>query len=772
MRFSITIIVLLVASSWIGCDRPSRPTSLSTAKSPQPISVPVSETGSDDPSLDSSDRSTSVALSTRKSDRVSDSHQRMVQRLREVHTESLDNPYFGRGALRNAKRQYDAAKQSGDFMGALEAIVAIGKELTFSGKPDIALQTYRQADQMLQYMRQSGAPPKLISQWEGKVHLGRAIAGMRKAENENCVHCQDGEGCLFPIRPKGVHQQRAGAEIARDNLVEVIRRNPDNVAAVWLLNLAHMTLGTFPDGVPKTYDLPRRRLHSEVDFPWFPNVASPLGLDTMSLSGGVIADDFDGDHWLDLIVSDWSSTGQLRYFRNNGDGTFTDRTEDAGLTGIFGGLNLNQADYDNDGDLDVLVLRGAWLRETGNHPNSLLQNDGHGVFRDVSYEAGIAGADYPTQTAAWADFDSDGDLDLFVGNEESPSQLFENDGTGAFTDVADKMGVNVTSFAKGVAWGDYDDDGDPDLYISNYMSPNVMFRNDGDDGFTDVTDPLGVAGPDASFAVWFWDYNNDGHLDLYCPGYLEGVQHVAADYFEMDSKGQTDLLYQGNGDGTFTEVGRKRGLTHVTQTMGCNFGDLDNDGFLDVYLGTGYPGFEALMPNVMYRNERGRKFVDVSVAGGFSHLQKGHAIAFADLDHDGDQDVFAELGGAYPGDGFHNALFANPGFGRNSLSLRLIGTDSAASAIGTRVEATFRDGDSTRSVYRWIGSGSSFGANPLRESIGVGTAESIDRLVIHWPKSGAKQTFTDVRCNQLIVITEGMGSFDTVPLTPVPFQLD
>lgn len=717
-------------------------------------------------------KTASEKIAERPSDLIADSHQRMLARLREVQLESQDNPYFGRGALLAAKRDYDRAKSEGDFLGTLQAIESVGRELTFSGNPDDALKTYAQADRLLAVMRRSGAPPELITSWEGRIHFGKGIAGMRKAENENCVHCQDGEGCLFPIRPKGVHQLKQGAEIARDNFVEVIRRNPNNVAAVWLLNLAHMTLGTFPEGVPKTYDLPRDRLKSEVDFPWFANVALPLGLDTMSLSGGVIAEDFDGDHWLDLVVSEWGGSGQLRYFRNNGDGSFSDQTESANLAGIFGGLNLVQADYDNDGDIDVLVLRGAWLRETGNHPNSLLENDGSGRFRDVAYQAGLAGNDFPTQTAAWNDFDRDGDLDLMVGNEQSPSQLFQNNGNGTFNDIASKVGLQINSFVKGVAWGDIDEDGFPDLYVSNYMTPNRLFHNDFGEGFTDITEQSGVAAPKASFAVWFWDYNNDGNLDLFCPGYLEGVQHVAADYFEMDSKGQTDLLYQGNGDGTFTEVGQQRGFDHVSQTMGCNFGDLDNDGFLDIYLGTGYPGFEALMPNVMYRNEGGKSFQDVSVAGGFSHLQKGHAIAFADFDHDGDQDVFAELGGAYPGDGFRNALFENPGFQRHSLSVRLIGTESNSCAIGARIKATFHDDEQERSVYRWVGSGSSFGANPFRESIGTGNATKVDRLEITWPRSGKTQVFEEIDCDQLLLITEGDPQPTRVELVPTRYQTD
>jgi len=175
-----------------------------------------------------------------------------------------------------------------------------------------------------------------------------------------------------------------------------------------------------------------------------------------------------------------------------------------------------------------------------------------------------------------------------------------------------------------------------------------------------------------------------------------------------------------------------------------------------VYLGTGFPQYEGLVPNVMYWNRGGKRFADVTTAGGFGHLQKGHAIAFADLDRDGDQDVFAEMGGAFKGDAFGNALFRNPGFGNHALTLVLVGVQSNRSAIGARIRCDLVEDGTTRSVYRHVSSGGSFGASPLRQAIGLGRAEQVDVLVIEWPTSGLVQTFRDVPAGRTFRVTEGV----------------
>ena len=200
---------------------------------------------------------------------------------------------------------------------------------------------------------------------------------------------------------------------------------------------------------------------------------------------------------------------------------------------MYGGLNLIPGDYDNDGDLDILVLRGAWVGKAGQHPNSLLRNDGQGRFEDVTFEAGLGEVHYPTQTAAWADYDNDGDLDLYVGNETSPEftspcQLFCNNGDGTFTDIAARAGVTQGGYAKGVAWGDYDGDRFPDLYVSNLLGPNRLYRNNRNGTFTNLASQLSVTQPLRSFPVWFWDFDNDGTLDLFVASYTGPAGHVAA----------------------------------------------------------------------------------------------------------------------------------------------------------------------------------------------------------------------------------------------------
>ncbi len=450
---------------------------------------------------------------------------------------------------------------------------------------------------------------------------------------------------------------------------------------------------------------------------------------------------------------------------NRGDGGFEDRTAEAGLTGILGGLNLVQADYDNDGDIDLLILRGAWLEAAGRHPNSLLRNNGNSTFTDVTFDAGLGDAHYPTQTASWADYDNDGDLDLYIGNEAKPGQdfpcqLFRNNGDGTFTDVARDAGVENLRYAKGVIWGDYDNDRFPDLYVSNGRSPNRLYHNNGDGTFIDLAMQLNVAAPADSFPVWFWDFDNDGALDLFVSSYymkssLTRLFAVASSYLGQEHPAETRRIYKGDGHGGFTDVAAQVGLTRLTLPMGSNFGDLDNDGFLDFYLGTGYPSYFGLIPNVMFHNKGGTQFVDVTTSGGFGNLQKGHGVVFADLDQDGDQDVLEQMGGAFPGDGFGNVFYENPGFGNSWIVIRLAGVQSNRFGVGARIRAEITENGKPRTIYKHVNSGGSFGCNPLTQQVGLGTADRIDTLEIYWPTTDQTQRFADVAVNRAIEITEG-----------------
>jgi hypothetical protein len=537
-----------------------------------------------------------------------------------------------------------------------------------------------------------------------------------------------------------------------------------------------MTLDTYPEGVPEAYRVPPEVFESEVPFPRFINNSIILGLDSFTGAGGVIIDDFDNDEHLDVFSCSWDpAEGVAQIFWNDGEGRFTDGTREAGLERMLGGLHTVQGDYDNDGLLDIFILRGAWQGLSGKHPNSLLRNNGDRTFTDVTIEAGLAEYGFPTQAGAFADYDNDGDLDLFIGNESlspqvnAPNQLFRNEGDGTFVDVAQAAGVADWGFSKGVAWGDYDNDGLQDIYVSNRFSANHMYHNNGDGTFTDVAKELGVDEPKQSFPVWFWDFDNDGNLDLYVMSRVGGPQglqsHLASVLgLPFKTSDEHSRLYRGDGSGGFEEVSQQSGLTIHGYPMGANYGDIDNDGFLDIYEGTGFAIYEALIPNRMYRNAGGERFEDVTFAGGFGHLQKGHGISIADLDNDGDQDVFHQLGGAYPGDYYSDAMFENPGHGNHWLTLRLVGVQSNRSAIGARVRCGIVEDGKQRILHRSVDTGGSFGSNPLRQQLGLGQAERIEFLEVYWPATGLTQRFEGVPLDRFVVVTEDQDHLKVLDL--------
>ncbi len=687
---------------------------------------------------------------------TADTHDQMLTVLSEVKQRTpIDNAYLGDADLRQLNSQLETADSPTEQMqirwNRAPVLLRLGQFEEALDDLRFVLQNFRDA--------QSNMPADLVTDFETDLHYRLAVVNLRIGETANCVHCQTGESCILPIAAGGVHQHPAGSEQAIENLSVVLRNRPDHLAARWLLNLAYMTLGKYPDDVPPELLIAPETYESETSFQRLLNVGRPAGLATFGLAGGVIVDDFDGDDLVDVIASDWKTDAQLRLFRNVGDGTFEDQTEQAGLSGLFGGLNLRHADFDNDGDLDVFVLRGGWLSQQNLSPNSLLENDGHGVFRDVTFATGLGDIHHQTQTADWADFDNDGWIDLFIGNETGPCQLFHNSGRGTFVDVAADAGALNNRFTKGVTCGDFNNDRYPDIYISNLGGPNRLYLNNRDGTFTDTAEQAGVTGPIESFPTWCWDYNNDGSLDIFVGGYDLSAQGMlesfVADFVGLNTSAEKDTLYQGNGTGQFHDVSALQRVSRVTLPMGCNFGDINGDGFLDYYLGTGYQQYDALQPNRLLLNQSGEYFDDVSTASGLSHLQKGHGVSFADLDNDGDQDVFIVLGGANPGDGFSNALFRNPGFENHWITVELHGTQSNAAAIGARIRVVIAGAGRQQSIYRWITAGSSFGGNPFRQTIGLGAAQQIRALEVYWPASDTTQTFADVAVDQFVEITEG-----------------
>lgn len=700
-----------------------------------------------------------------------DGHQRMLDELKEIVSRTQnENPYLGRREVDQLQLELESRSTAGllPVTSRVSLMATLGFHKLRIGEDDDAISDLQSA-----YRLWKEHSTEIAGELGKRLLMMLAVAHLRVAESENCVNCETGQSCIFPFQVEAIHDRPSGSQDAQIYLRELLERDQGDLTARWLMNLTAMSLGKHPEALSaETLINPDRFLSTE-SFPRFVNRAPDLGLDTMSLSGGIIVDDFNGDGLLDLVCSDCHPEGQLRLFCNNGDGTFLETTSTAGLTGITGGLNILQADFDNDGSLDILVLRGAWLGEFGRQPNSLLKNDGRGNFRDVTFEAGLGDVHYPTQTAAWADFDLDGDLDLYVGNENYPCQLFINDGHGVFDDIAQSSGVENNGLTKGVVWGDYDSDGDPDLYVSNLGASNRLYQNQGSNRFLDVAAELGVQQPNPSFPVFFWDFNNDGHLDISAFSYNADASDVAADYLSLPMTSEPDAHYQNDGTGGFVNSTSRLKLDRVTHPMGANFGDLDYDGYLDFYLGTGDIPFQMLVPNLAFRSHQGKSFTDVTQESGLGHLQKGHGIAFADLDRDGDQDVVIEIGGAFAADSFKNAVFENTASREESnhwIALRLIGVTSNRSAIGTRIRAVIEENGQERSIYRWVNSGGSFGANPLQQQIGLGQANSIKSLEIDWPASGTRQRFLNIAAGQFLEIREDTGEFKVLPWKATPFQ--
>lgn len=611
-----------------------------------------------------------------------------------------------------------------------------------------------------------------------------ALAYMRLGERQNCVKSHNSESCIMPIKAHGVHIIKTGSQQAIQLYKKILDTEPGDYESRWLLNVAYMTLGGYPAEVPAQWLIPNLDKDSSGhSIKPFLDVAANVGITGRNMSGGVIIDDFNNDDYLDIVISNWSLNEPMHYYQNNKKGGFADVSESSELGRFKGGLSMTQADYDNDGDVDIFVLRGAWMHEFGRQPNSLLRNNGDGTFTDVTIKSGLY-SEYPTQAGTWNDFNNDGYLDLFIGNESSeiesyPCELYINNQNGTFTNVAEAAHCDVKRYIKGVTATDYDNDGDIDIFLSGMDKKKMLLKNTGIKNgipqFTDATDQSGLASINAlTFPTWFWDYDNDGWQDVFVCGYkFEGSisGNVAKEELGIPNDGSKMYLYHNNHDGTFSDVSKTAGLNRCVFSMGANFGDIDNDGFLDMYLGTGNPDYKSLTPNKLFKNLGNGQFADVTVSSRVGNLQKGHAVAFNDLDNDGSTDIFIEVGGAFTGDAFSNSLYLNPGQNDNRwIKLKLEGTDSNRSAIGAKVKVSFREKGVSRSVYRVMNSGGSFGASALRMEIGIGQATVIDQIEVTWPKGGKKKVFKNIQPNQFIKITEGEKDFTKVAVKRTNFS--
>ncbi|WP_235295839.1 CRTAC1 family protein [Portibacter marinus] len=552
-----------------------------------------------------------------------------------------------------------------------------------------------------------------------------ALAYLRKAEQENCFHQSGKNACTLPFTESTIHTNKRSGQRSVELLLQMLKFKPNDVESKWLLNIAARAIGSVEMIPQEHYINLNLSENSEIEF------VNTFQDASMGHAGGSSMEDFDNDGDLDLFVTSYHLNDNVRYYVNE-NGTFKDHTKKAFLNGITGGLNLIHGDVNGDGFQDILILRGGWLESFGNLPPSLLINQGDHTFIDRTEEWGIL-VYQPTQTAAFSDFNNDGQLDLILGSERKSVRLYEN--TGAHFRQVEQSGINCKGFVKGISVGDVNNDGLSDIYISVLGDENQLYLNKDNFQFEDKTEIFGVASPINSFVTWFFDYNNDGWEDLFVGGYNIDNKRRMIDESIKDFMGDTvafshPRLYRNEGGSKFTDVTNEVGLNKELFAMGGNYGDVNNDGYLDIYLGTGEFNMWAIMPNRLFINQNGEYFTDETFNSGLGMIQKGHGISFGDFDNDGDQDIFHTIGGAVQGDVFMNYLYENKSTPRNWITL-------SGLLPGSRV-SVYTPGFS---VQRTVSTGGSFGNNSLWLEIGLGTATKIDSINI------SDCTFVDLQVN-------------------------
>ncbi len=588
--------------------------------------------------------------------------------------------------------------------------------------------------------------------------------------------------------------------LSRSSLVLSLENILSLVRPVWA-NRAHSSgsQSANPATAQKTSPLPSNGLDVK-----FVNVARDSGLNVKTLFGGehknkyllettgcgVAFYDYDNDGWLDIFLVSGSRlegfpAGQAptsHLFKNNRDGTFTDVTAQAGLLHSGWGQGVCVGDYDNDGYEDLFVTYFG--------KNVLYHNNGNGTFTDVTEKAGVGGNGKRWNTGcAFLDYDRDGHLDLFVANyidldlatapvpESGPclykgvmvacgppglnggkNILYRNNGNGTFTDVTEQAGIldaNGT-FGLGVLTADFDNDGWPDIYVANDSTASALYQNRKNGKFVDIAMEAGCAlsadgKPQAGMGVSAADYDLDGNLDI----------------VKTNFAGDTPSLYHNIGGATFEDATFAAGLGRHTQFLGwgCGFFDMDNDGWPDILICNGhvYPEVEQLkteagyaQQKLLYKNLRNGRFDDVSLQAGpgITVPVASRGCAFGDFDNDGDIDVVVNTVNDYP-----QLLRCDSSSGHNWIKVRTIGTKSNRSGIGARLRCVTHPPDESKphqQIDEVRSGGSYISQNDLRVHFGLGKAEKVDVLEIRWP-SGQVDTLKDVKVNQLIFVKEGEG---------------
>ena len=490
----------------------------------------------------------------------------------------------------------------------------------------------------------------------------------------------------------------------------------------------------------------------------FTDVAPALKLDAAGRGRAAAWADVDGDGHLDLLVGRLGRVSRLWRSRS-GPGAFEEVTEQAGLGFFDDAVGLAAGDLDNDGDLDLYVARSGQHNE---HPlrsaNVLLRNRGQGVFEDATTQTG-GGDPGAGRGVVLSDFDRDGLLDLFVVNEGDATRLLHNRGAGRFDDVSEQAGVARVARSISAVAADFDDDGDPDLFVANNGEENLLYRNDTPPGgrlsFAEVGFASRVA-LSGGYGCTVADFDNDGRLDLFVANLNNW------DGGSRFTPGDPSYLFLNQGGLTFSEAALASGLAYVGGATAPVAADLDADGWVDLYLGTGGPEPRRDEPDVLYRNlgkrpGGGVRFAEVTRAAGVHRPSlSGKGVVVGDYDEDGDLDLYVPSGDLLGSDIGHAALWRNDTPQGHRVMLRLVGTSSNRSAIGAR--ATLRSGDLQR-VAEVIGNTGCGGQQSLDLVFGLGPREQADTLTIRWP-AGGRTTLDQIPVDRLLIVTEGERGFE------------
>ena len=411
------------------------------------------------------------------------------------------------------------------------------------------------------------------------------------------------------------------------------------------------------------------------------------------------------------------------------------------------------------------MLRGGWEVP---QRKSLLRNNCDGTFTDVTAASGLAKPATSTQTAAWADINNDGLLDLFVGNEDSASQLFLNKGGSGFEDISRAAGVDRVAFTKGVSAADYDNDGFVDFYVSNFKGDNFLYRNNHDNTFTEMARAAGVPGPGHGFATWFFDYDNDGWSDLFATSYFTSVDESVRTYLGLAHNAASLKLYKNLGDGSFRTSRGRSVSTRCSCPWGRTSGTWTTTAFSTSISAPVTHPTRRCFPTCSCATRKGNHSLTSRLRQAPASCTKGTASRLPISTMTATRKSSRKSAVRRRETVIRCDCSRIPGTDNDWMSLRLVGVKTNRAAIGARIKLTVEnEGRGTRSIHRTVGSGGSFGASPLEQHIGLGKSARIVELEIWWPASNTRQRVTGLRKNQAVEITELARSYTAIERRPI-----